>query len=142
MLQLLIFIFNFFNFASIEDKIKTRNLTLIFENSYLMNIGGVCRVYLETCLEKNFFKLPIKLLTLRLDFSNYVYKKSKSKLEVFLPKKRLFCFLFLNFSPRHNKNQRKALNVEHLARGQLEKYVHLQLLQIAQITHTFSWHSQ
>ena len=67
-------------------------------------------MYLQTSLEKNFFKLPIKLLTLR---------------------KRLLCFLLVIFSPRHNKNERKALNVEHLVRGWLEKLVHLQLFQMA-----------
>ena len=35
------------------------------------------------------------------------------------------------FSPKHNKNQRKALNVEHFVRGWLEKLVHLELFQMA-----------
>ena len=70
----------------------------------MKNIGGVQRVYLQISLEKNFFKLPIKLLTLRLDFSNYVYKKTSQNWKFFFPKKRLFCFLLVIFSPRHNKN--------------------------------------
>ena len=77
-------------FYPYEPIIKTWNRTLIFENTHLMkNIGRVRRVYLQTSLEKNFFKWPIKLLTLRMDFSNYVYKK-KVKNWSFSSKKKDF----------------------------------------------------
>ena len=41
-----------------------------------------------------------------------------SKLETFLPKekKRLLCVHLVIFSPRHNKNFSKALNVGHVVR--------------------------
>ena len=55
---------------------------------------------------------------------------AKSKLEIFLSKKkkRLFCFLLVIFSPRLNKNKRKSLKKGHLARGaRLEEFVQLLL---------------
>ena len=56
---------------------------------------------------------------------------SSQNWKFFFQRKRLLCFLLVIFSPRHNKNERKALNVEHLVRGWLEKLVHLQLFQMA-----------
>ena len=62
------------------------------------------------------FKLSIKLLTLRLDFSNSIYKMSSQNWKFFFQKKKEF-YVSSDLSARHNKNQRKASNVGHLVRG-------------------------
>ena len=131
MISLLIFNF-FWNFASIKDIIKTSYLTLIFDNSLLIKrhrrILKSVSPNLHTSLEKNVFKLSIKLITLRLDFSNYIYKMSSQNKKFFFQKKILLCFLLVIFSPRHSKNLRKALNVGYLVSGAwLEELVQLQL---------------
>ena len=98
----------FLNFAIIKDIRKTWYLTLIFENSLLIKrrrrILKSVSPNLQTSLEKNLFKLSIKLLTWRLDFSNYIYKMSSQNWKFFPQKKRHLCFLLVIFSPRHNKN--------------------------------------
>ena len=55
-------------------------------------------------------------------------------MEVFLPEKRLLYLLLVIFSPRHNENWRKALNVGHLVRdASLEELVQLQLFSIRKV---------
>ena len=90
---------------------------------------------LQTCLEKNVFKFSMKLLTLIVDFSNYICKMSSTNWKFFFQKRRLLCFLFLIFSPSHNKNWWKALHVGHLVRGVwLEELVQLQLFKMRKVS--------
>ena len=73
--------------GSIKDIMNTWYPTIIFENSLLIkDIGVFWRVYLQTSLEKNLFKLSIKLLTITLDISNYIYKMLSQNWKYFFQK--------------------------------------------------------